>query len=203
MALGDPMSDENFVDFYGLLGVSRSASSAEIEAACLRLGASLRSDIDAGGKEAPVERFKLVEKAFDTLTNPESRAAYDRKLSTSIGGTIDTTSESMPPPHRREGILVMAACASVAAIVIAAAIVMAGPTALGLASIIGLTTFRLLPYESQSGYMPYTTYLIELDATVVLLLCFLVCVYGLLVFLAVLPRPSVLWRRLAGLWTTQ
>lgn len=194
------VSEEKLVDFYALLGISKSASSAEIEAACLRLGDTLRSTGTADSENANAEQFALVEKAFETLTNPATRLEYDRRLDAIVSDT-DASDEAPPPPHKREGILVMAASVAVAAIAITAAVVMIGPTPLGVASIVGLTTFRFLPYESQSGYTYYTTHLIELDATIVLLLCFLVFLYGLLVFLAVLPRPSFIWRRLSRLWS--
>lgn len=201
MALDNSMSDKHVMDFYQVLGVSRTASAAEIEAACLRLGGSLRSAIEASGKDAAGEQFRLIEKAFETLTNPESRAAYDRRLAAAVATTLSSPgSEVPPPPHKREGILVMAGAVSIGAIVIAAAVVMAGPTSLGVMAIIGLTTFRLLPYESESGYTYYTAHLIELDATIALLFCFLVGLYGLLVFLTVLPKPSTLWHRIARLW---
>lgn len=194
---------KNFIDFYALLEVSRAASSKEIQEACLRLGESLRSESDSGENSHAAHRLSLVEEAYETLTISENRAAYDRKLDEHNRSSSAPIPESAPPPHKREGILVMAGSIAGAAIVITTAVIMIGPTHLGIASIVGLTTFRLVPYESRSEYTGTTLYLsvIELDATIVLLLCFLVGLYGLLVFLAVLPRPSVLWRRLAQIWS--
>ncbi len=189
------LNDKGFVDFYALLGVSRTASSREIEEACLRVGGALSPDTASSKDLGAAENFSLVEQAYETLTNAEARATYDRKLEANMRSASAAHPESAPPPHKREGILVMAASIAGAAITIAAAVVMIGPTPLGIASIVGLTTFRFLPYESPIVY----TYLIELDATIVLLLCFLVGLYGFLVFLAVFSRPTVLLRRLAQL----
>lgn len=188
------MTGKYLVDFYALLGIDRIASSKEIEEACFRLGESLRPDTDSGKNPFAARKFALVEEAYVTLTNAETRETYDRKLDDQIRSGIASTSELAQVPHKREGILVMALSVAGAAITTAAAAVVVGPTAIGISSIIQIATFRLLSYQSFSGYT--TNYLIEVDATVVLLLCFLLGLYGLLVFLAVLPQPSILWRRL-------
>lgn len=182
-------------DFYELLGLSRSASLAEIEAACLRVGASLREEVegDAGGMVK--EKFKLVERAFETLTNSESRSAYDASLlhldiSKSLDAIIENAAlESMPPSSRREGILGMAVAISLSAVVVVAAVVKNGAGDLIL-TIFGTTFQFFQDYEYRH------LYLIEIPASILQLFCFLIFVYGVLVFLAVLPRPSVLWKRL-------
>jgi len=64
-------------DPYGLLGVSRQASSDEIKAAYRRLAMQYHPDRNAGDKAAE-ERFKAISEAYATLRDPELRARYDR-----------------------------------------------------------------------------------------------------------------------------
>lgn len=63
-------------DFYETLGVSRSASDAEIKKAYRRLARKYHPDVS---KERDSERrFKEMKEAYEVLRDPEKRAAYDR-----------------------------------------------------------------------------------------------------------------------------
>ncbi len=63
-------------DFYSVLGVGKTASTAEIKKAYRKLARKLHPDVNPGDKAAE-ERFKKVSQAHDILTNPEKRKIYD------------------------------------------------------------------------------------------------------------------------------
>lgn len=65
------MSDK---DYYDVLGVNKSASDQEIKAAFRRLAQKYHPD--KGGGDA--EKFKEVNQAYQTLSNPEKRKMYDQ-----------------------------------------------------------------------------------------------------------------------------
>jgi hypothetical protein len=62
-------------DFYAILRVPRTASDSQIRAAHRRLVKSVHPDVGDGADE---ERFRLVQLAYETLIDPDSRAHYDR-----------------------------------------------------------------------------------------------------------------------------
>ncbi len=63
-------------DYYQVLGVSRSASEAEIKRAYLKLARELHPDANQGDATTE-ERFKLVTQAYETLRDAERRRQYD------------------------------------------------------------------------------------------------------------------------------
>lgn len=74
-------------DFYAILGVSRSASPEEIKKAYRKLSKELHPDKNTGNKEAE-QKFKAVNEAYETLSDPQKKKMYDQFGSTGgPGGT--------------------------------------------------------------------------------------------------------------------
>jgi molecular chaperone DnaJ len=71
-------------DYYEILGVTRDASPEQIKKAYRRLARELHPDVATGaGSE---DRFKDVSRAYEVLSNPEKRQAYDRGGDPSMPG---------------------------------------------------------------------------------------------------------------------
>ena len=64
------------VDYYALLGLSQDATLAAIKKAYRRLARQHHPDHHPGDPEAAA-RFRDLTEAYDTLTDPDRRAAYD------------------------------------------------------------------------------------------------------------------------------
>ena len=64
-------------DFYEALGLSKSADEREIKKAYKRLAMKYHPDRTEGDKAAE-EKFKQVKEAYEVLSNPQKKAAYDQ-----------------------------------------------------------------------------------------------------------------------------
>jgi curved DNA-binding protein len=79
-----------YKDYYATLGVDRSASAEEIKKSYRKLARKYHPDVS---KEPNAEeRFKEVAEAYETLKDPEKRAAYDQLGRYAPGQDFD------PPP---------------------------------------------------------------------------------------------------------
>ena len=76
-------------DHYAVLGVQRDASTEEIKKAYRRMARQLHPDVNDGPEAA--ERFKEVSRAYDVLSNPDKRRAFD------LGGDPNGTGGGFGP----------------------------------------------------------------------------------------------------------
>ncbi|MEX2448409.1 MAG: DnaJ domain-containing protein [Solirubrobacterales bacterium] len=63
-------------DYYEVLGVGRDANKAEVKTAFRRLARELHPDVNDHDPEAE-EKFKRAAEAYEVLSDPERRRAYD------------------------------------------------------------------------------------------------------------------------------
>lgn len=64
-------------DFYEMLGVDRAADAAALKSAYRRLAMKYHPDRNPDDKQAE-QKFKEIGEAYETLKDPQKRAAYDR-----------------------------------------------------------------------------------------------------------------------------
>jgi len=65
-------------DLYDVLGVSRSASDADIKKAYRRLAMKYHPDRNPGKEKEATEKFKEINEAYGVLGDPEKRKQYDQ-----------------------------------------------------------------------------------------------------------------------------
>lgn len=80
------------MNYYEFLAVSKNATEAEIRTAYRRLAQDHHPDHSG---DADAIKFRKVQEAYDTLSDPKSRAAYDRRLASEIPVRVGSR-----PPER-------------------------------------------------------------------------------------------------------
>ena len=80
-----------YKDYYAVLGVKREASADEVKKAYRKLAQKYHPDVskDPAGEE----KFKEIAEAYQTLKDPEKRAAYDQ-----LGTGFQPGQDFRPPP---------------------------------------------------------------------------------------------------------
>lgn len=71
--------------FYEVLGVSKTASEDEMKSAYRKLARQYHPDLHPGD-EAAANKFKEVNEAYETLSDPQKRAEYDAAQAGGFGG---------------------------------------------------------------------------------------------------------------------
>ena len=67
----------SFVDYYKILGISKSATDKDIKSAYRKLARKYHPDLNPNNKEAEI-KFKEINEANEVLSNPENRKKYDK-----------------------------------------------------------------------------------------------------------------------------
>lgn len=71
-------------DYYEILGVSRDADKEEVKRAYRRLARKYHPDVNK--EEGAEDRFKEINRAYEVLSEPETRARYDRFGEAGVSG---------------------------------------------------------------------------------------------------------------------
>lgn len=66
-----------FIDYYKVLGISKTATDKEIKAAYRKLARKYHPDLNPDSKEAEL-KFKEINEANEVLSDPENRKKYDK-----------------------------------------------------------------------------------------------------------------------------
>jgi len=85
-------------DYYALLGVGRSASAADVDRAYRRAARATHPDVHPNDASA-ADQFHAVTIAYETLSDPRRRAAYDH-----AHPTVRRSTPARIAVHRRQSV---------------------------------------------------------------------------------------------------
>ena len=86
---------QDFVDYYAVLGVEANASASTIKAAFKKLALKYHPDVYKG--EDAQERMRVLLLAYQTLSDPQARRAYDAQRSEHLLGVSSPARHFSPP----------------------------------------------------------------------------------------------------------
>ncbi|MGA7954256.1 MAG: J domain-containing protein [Gloeobacterales cyanobacterium] len=89
-------------NYYQILGVAPWASEQTLRDAYRRLCRDYHPDTTNLEREEALEKFLLLNEAYDTLTHPIKRARYDRQLGVGSSSTSSTSHEHSGSHRRRK-----------------------------------------------------------------------------------------------------
>jgi hypothetical protein len=92
----------NETDWYAVLGLGRGASRAQVARAFRKAAFRWHPDRNAGNTELAHQKFLLVHQAYETLSDPFKRSAFDAKRWPSSGFVFSPEPETEPPPPARK-----------------------------------------------------------------------------------------------------
>ncbi|MBI5743921.1 MAG: J domain-containing protein [Elusimicrobia bacterium] len=81
-----------YIDYYALLGVPKTAGEAEIKSAYRKLALKHHPDRNQGNKSSE-SKFKEINEAYEVLSDPKKRAMYDQ-----LGADWQDGARRQPPP---------------------------------------------------------------------------------------------------------
>ena len=87
------------LDYYELLSVERTASDGEIKTAYRKLAMQFHPDRNPNNPEAE-EKFKACSEAYQVLSDPDKRAAYDRYGHAGVNGSGNPSPAAAAPSSR-------------------------------------------------------------------------------------------------------
>ncbi len=90
------------VDYYRILGVSPWATESDIRQAYRLLSKQYHPDISTLAPEVALEKFKLINEAYATLTNPAGRSRYDQSLGFARTALVHQPSRTPPQSKTRK-----------------------------------------------------------------------------------------------------
>ena len=85
-------------DYYEVLGVPKNAEQAAIKQAYRKIALKFHPDKNPGNKEAE-DSFKEAAEAYEVLSDPQKRSAYDRFGHAGVGGGAPALAQATKMGH--------------------------------------------------------------------------------------------------------